>query len=99
MWKTIAATLVASAVLAAPASAQSERFADWDSNNNGSLEQDEFSAGLDIHGTFGKWDTDGDNSLSADEFARGMYGAYDVNGDQSIDEDEFGNMGFSLDRF
>lgn len=54
-------------------------FADWDTEGDGTLTEEEFEAGVDQRdifgdwsGDFGAWDTDNDDTLSEEEFEAGV---------------------------
>ena len=84
---------------ALPATSQELVWKDWDSNGDGRVDQDEFSAGMKQQNAFARWDTDRDKSLTEEEFERGMFKDYDVNSDDAILQDEAGmgiGMGFGI---
>ncbi|WP_165823847.1 hypothetical protein [Pseudochryseolinea flava] len=61
----------------------------WDTDDNGILVRDEFTAAASKSKLFNLWDTSGDNSISAKELAGGMFYVCDLNNDHHIDENEF----------
>lgn len=72
----------------------SEYYSRWDTNNDGFVDEAEWTAGRDTNmqgydGAYGDWDNDADNRLSEDEFREGIYGFYDRDGDRMINEEEY----------
>lgn len=63
--------------------------ADWDSDGDGLINEQEFTENAPYDETFGNWDEDGDGMLSEDEFASGVYDTYDEDGDGYWSEDEY----------
>ena len=85
-------TLVTGAALALMVSgsalAAEMNWADWDSNADSQLDQNEFTAGLDADGAYDAWDGDRDGMLSRDEFNEGMFSTLDSNQDKILNEPE-----------
>jgi len=92
--------------LAGPASAQSNRFTEFDTDKNGTISQSEYNAGVQKAGVIKRYDTNGDGMIDATEFTAakldaaryGDMSAFDANTDKMIDADEFGNRLFSASR-
>jgi hypothetical protein len=78
--------------LLAAAPAMADRFGDWDGNDDGVLDGNEFTTGFRENGAYDAWDADDDGSLTEDEFNDGVLGAYDDDGNDTLDELEFGNI-------
>lgn len=66
-------------------------FADFDTNNDGSLDMDEVPA--TYQNNFTEWDTDDSGSLSSEEFYNTVFGNTDADDDDLISEDEW-NLGY-----
>ena len=67
-------------------------FADFDTNNDGVLDENEVP--LIYQDNFEVWDTDDDDMLSRDEFDTTIFGFTDMNADEGIDQNEW-NEGFA----
>ena len=89
---TLTAIALALGLAATPALAQEDMGA-WDANEDGVLDNEEFSAGFGESDVYSTWDADGDGMLSEDEFNEGVYGAYDEDDSGAIEEEEFGDIG------
>lgn len=87
----VAASVLGAAGLSLPAPA-----ADWDTDGNGVLSQEEFGQGFRNEGVFNKWDEDGDGMLSEDEFTSGVFIDYDRDGSGELDESEYGDIADQL---
>lgn len=68
------------------------KFADWDLDNDGLIENGEFSK-LDYDWDFDTWDANADGFLDSGEFYDGYYGTYDANEDGHWDEGEWDDAG------
>lgn len=62
---------------------------DWDSDGDGSLNRDEWSAGMDSSSAFGDWDTNASGMIEAEEFGEGMFARYDADGDGFLTSGEW----------
>lgn len=67
-------------------------FADFDTNEDGNLDQDEIRATYQYN--FETWDADDDGSLNNDEFNSAIFANTDADDDDFVDEDEW-NRGFT----
>ena len=88
--KTRIAALAASAALAG-SGALAQVVDAWDDNDDGLLDEAEFSQGLLDAGVFDEWDVDDDDLVGSDEFAEGVYGLWDTDGDGELTIDEWDN--------
>ncbi|HET7315573.1 hypothetical protein [Salinisphaera sp.] len=66
-------------------------YTSMDANQDGKVDQSEFTNYYDNSGLFDTWDADGDGYIDNDEFGDGLYGYYDDNGDGYIDDAEWQN--------
>jgi hypothetical protein len=57
----------------------------WDTDQSGTIEEDEFQAGAFEH-----WDADRDGLLDQDEFYAGAYDSWDTDRDGLLSDEEFG---------
>ncbi|MFN7023487.1 MAG: hypothetical protein ACK4QP_03000 [Pseudorhizobium sp.] len=70
-------------------------FDTWDANDDGSLTEEEFGAGIGDNetaynerfgeGWFGEWDADSNDAISEDEYYDGLYAGYDENENNVIE--------------
>ena len=90
--KKLAASALALSLLAAPAMAQ-EWYGEWDGNEDGALDQEEFTTGFGEAGVYESWDGDGDGALSEDEFNQGVFGGYDADDSGTLEEPELQDAG------
>ncbi|TPW29322.1 penta-EF hand family protein [Pararhizobium mangrovi] len=67
-------------------------FSDWDTTNDGLIDENEFGA-LDRDWSFADWDTDGNDYLDSGEFYDGYYASYDANEDGHWDNGEWDDAG------
>lgn len=86
---------VLAALTAGPAMAQD--MGEWDSDGDGTLNEEEFSEGWNSaygegESAFSNWDEDGDGSLNEEEFNTGVYNSYDDDDSGAIEEPEFGDV-------
>lgn len=63
--------------------------ADWDTNGDGALGEDEIVAGIQDSATWSEWDQDGSGTLEETEFNQAIFGAWDANDDDYVDETEW----------
>jgi EF hand len=97
--KTFMMSSAAALLIAGTALAQS----DWDANADGSIDREEFSAGLGEN-AYGSWDTDQDGMLSREEYEAGVemqddadsfgtwderYSEWDADADEMLSRDEY----------
>jgi len=89
MWKTLlpAATVAVTLALAGPAMAQT--FKRWDTNDNGSIDSNEFQQGFARSGAYSQWDTNNDGVVDQQEFSNGVFSVWDRNGDGQLERQEF----------
>lgn len=64
-------------------------FAEFDADDSGLLESDEFGGVLTDFDTFGTFDVDEDDTLDSGEFGEGVFGGFDVDDDEVLSEEEF----------
>ncbi len=73
----------------------SEHYSNWDSDGDGSLTEEEWSAGTeswsDYNGNvgFSDWDLNNDKEISEDEFGNGFFDTVDEDNNYSIDQNEW----------
>lgn len=58
-------------------------FADWDADDSGWLEEEEFTTGIEEAGLFGDWDIDSDGMIAADEWESAGYDSEGLFGDDT----------------
>ena len=85
----LAALAVTLLGFAGTASAEDDGFAEWDENEDGVLQEDEFNAGVDDESDYTEWDEDGDGMLNEDEYNAGVFDTMDNDDDGLIDDDEY----------
>ena len=86
-WKLASASAFALALIASPAAAD---FIDWDGDEDGLIDESEWTEGWGDNAAFDEWDEDEDGLLSEEEYGRGVFGTYDEDDDGFLDEDEYG---------
>lgn len=73
-------------------------FEAWNEDNDQSLSEDEWSAGVNEYlggyqvstvEKFGEWDLNGDNKISVEEFREGLFEVVDTDDNSQISESEF----------
>ncbi|WP_026135543.1 EF-hand domain-containing protein [Nafulsella turpanensis] len=73
-------------------------FEAWNEDNDQSLSEDEWSAGVNEYlggytvstvEKFGEWDLNGDNQISVEEFREGLFEVVDTDNNSQISESEF----------
>jgi Ca2+-binding EF-hand superfamily protein len=78
--------------------AEMDYFEKWDQDNDQSLSEDEWNAGVNdylggykifIVGKFGEWDLNGDSQISEEEFQEGLFEVADKDRNGQISESEF----------
>lgn len=73
-------------------------YSEWDANNDGMLDEQEFDAGYDEVGLYDElyddWDVNGDGVLDEDEFGDGLYDSWDKDDNGYLEEDEAEEIGF-----
>jgi len=79
------------ALLLAASPAVAQTMTDWDSDANGSLSRDEWSAGMNSGTAFKDWDTDANASISSQEFAAGLFTRFDADADGNLTVAEWDN--------
>ena len=62
----------------------------WDTDADGMISEEEYTAAQERNKVFEAWDADSDGSLNADEFATGKWKMFDQNADNMWDETEAG---------
>ena len=76
-------------------------FEAWNEDNDQSLSEEEWSAGVNEYlggykvstvEKFGEWDLNGDSQISAEEFREGLFEVADKDGNSQISESEFTNL-------
>lgn len=94
-WRTRALATVLAMVLAgggAAAQALDEGIGDWDRDDSGFVDPEEFELGFNDSGLFDRWDSNADSLLDQDEWGAlgtdGELGAWDRDADQLLDETE-----------
>lgn len=73
--------------------AKQQKWATWDEDNNGALNEAEFHKGIGSLNFFDDWDTDQDQKVSAEEMAAGVFDRWDYNRNGFLSADEY------LDRY
>jgi hypothetical protein len=81
--KITTATALATGLLGAPAFA-----AGWDRNDDQTLSEDEFSAGM--RSQFDEYDTNDDGMISRNEYSAAMFDWYDTDESDNLESDEVG---------
>lgn len=67
----------------------------WDTNMNGTIDEEEWQTGADQYltdydyGTYTDWDADSDGTLTEEEFNDGLFGIIDEDDDSMIAEEEW----------
>ena len=74
--------VMAMAILAAPAAAQTLRA--WDTDNDGVIDEAEFRERVFQDGVFDRWDGDDDGLISRTEFVDGIYTLWDTDDDGTL---------------
>ncbi|MGX0876852.1 hypothetical protein ACSSV4_001534 [Roseovarius sp. MBR-154] len=67
-------------------------YADWDTNDDGLLDEEEFGA-LDTDWDYDTWDADANSYVDAGEFYDGYYSSYDVDESGHWDNGEWDDAG------
>ena len=67
-----------------------QEWADWDTDADLGLTEEEFTAGATEQDVFGGWDADESGVLDEDEFYGGVYNSWDMDDDLQVSEAEFG---------
>lgn len=79
-------------------SENSDYYDQWDDNQDGGIDEDEWKDGVstyyseynyDEDGEFDNWDTNADEAIDDSEFAEGTYDLWDENDDGYVDSDEY----------
>lgn len=63
-------------------------FDDWDDNEDGAINLDEFVAEADDEGLFDEWDENDDGALAENEYVAAAFERADIDRDQVVSEDE-----------
>ncbi|MBZ9567593.1 hypothetical protein [Modicisalibacter tunisiensis] len=63
-------------------------YSDWDLNDDGLLDENEFGE-LDVDWDYDTWDANDDDYVDSGEFYDGIYDTYDVNDDGEWDDSEW----------
>lgn len=66
----------------------SDSFANWDDNQDGSLDRDEFNKHIASSRLASYWDTNSDKHISENEMAGGMFYLCDADGNGSVSQEE-----------
>lgn len=65
-------------------------FNEWDINNDGRLEEEEFNVVVDQVGLFDRWDTNDDGWIEGQELSVGVFDTFDTDDDGLLDDEEYG---------
>lgn len=69
-------------------------YGEWDANDDGWIDEDEFKTGYQATGLFDEWDANNDGVLDEDELGDGLYNYYETSGDSMISEEEVEGEGY-----
>lgn len=64
-------------------------FLDWDTNQDGVVNQAEYERGFDDNEVFERWDASSDDVIDGDEFGNMFYNISDINKDDRLTVSEF----------
>ncbi len=65
-------------------------FNEWDINNDGMLDEEEFEVVVDKVGLFDSWDINDDGWLEDQELSSGVFDSFDADDDGLLDDEEYG---------
>ncbi len=65
-------------------------FNEWDLNNDGRLDNEEFEAVVDDVGLFDSWDINDDGLIEDQELSSGVFDSFDADDDGLLDDEEYG---------
>lgn len=88
--KYVSTVAIVAALTAGPVSAQETDMTEWDTNQDATLSEDEFTTGYEGDDqAMDTWDRDQSGTVSEDEFTTGATGAAERTGNQAWTEQEF----------
>jgi len=75
--------------ISAPAFAEIGDFNEWDQDQSGVVEFNEWDAGFNDENTLTSWDSDSDGMLSNNEFGEGVFESYDADNSGDWNDEEY----------